>query len=456
MKIKKLIFSLVLCTLTKIYCQDGSLDTTFGPNQNGTVITPPTTFGGANFAEVFSIGLQSTGKIIAVGTSDIGSDIIAVLARYNTNGSLDTTFGTNGTTSISLGAGNDSLSTTLAIQTDDKIVVGDRAFIGGVEQFIVARLQANGSLDSSFGTGGISTLVIGTNSFITSVKIQADGKIVAGGRSTVSGVTSFTLARFNTNGTVDTSFGNPNGFVTFQFPGSTSSQIDSIAIQSDGKIVAAGRTTIGGVIQFAVARFNSDGSVDTTFGTGGAVTIPISTFSSITSVLIQPDSKILVGGTATINGSDTFAFARLLTNGSLDNSFGTGGIVDLPLSVFGAGTSFAELESITIQSNGKIIAGGSADPGGIQTFSLARLLINGSLDTSFGTNGIVNVLPLTLFGANPLDASINSILLQSDGKLLAGGLFDNISASNFALARFNILTSCFTNLTQAIIEKYGV
>jgi len=453
MKIKKIIFFSVLFStiITKIYCQQISLDTSFGPNHNGTVITPPANFGGTTFADATSVGLQSTGKIVASGIIDTNN--LAVVARYTKNGLLDTTFGTGGTTQLSSAP---TEITSLAVQTDDKVVVGYGGFVLGVEQFVVARLLANGTLDSSFGSGGFSSLIIGTVSFITSVKIQSDGKIVAGGRATTGGSARFALARFNTDGTVDTSFGSPNGFVTFQFPGATSSQINSIAIQSDGKIVAAGRATIGGVIQFAIARFNTDGSLDTSFGTGGAVTIPISpTFSEIFSVVIQPDNKIVVGGTANIGGTDTFAFARLLTNGSLDNSFGTGGIVTLPLSSFGTGTTSADLESIALQSNGKIIAGGSADPGGVLTFTLARLNSNGSLDSSFGINGIINVLPLTLFGPDPLDAGINSILLQPDGKIVAGGFFDSTTLTYLALARFGP-SGCVNSIAQAISEKYGV
>ncbi len=454
MFIKKIILSLILFSsiITKINCQDGSLDSTFGPNQNGTVITPPSAFIPVTSAAITSIALQSTGKIIASGEAGLTT---AAVARYTTSGILDTTFGTNGTTTITPPGVTLMFASYLAIQTDDKIVVGINGLKAGVQQFIVARLNPNGTLDTSFGSGGSTSLLIGTNSFITSIKIQSDGKIVAAGQATVSGVNQFAIARFNSDGSLDTSFGSPNGFVTFQIPGSTTSQINAIAIQSDGKIVASGQATIGGVVQFTVARFNSDGSLDTSFGNNGVFTFPLGTASAFTAVSIQSDNKIVLGGIAATPANE-FTLIRLQTNGTRDTSFGNAGIAIVPLSTFGSGTTSANLFSIAIQSDGKIVAGGEANPGGVTTFALARFTTNGILDNSFGQNGTVTVLPLTIFGPNPSSAVIANILIQPDGKIVAGGHFSSTTLSYFALARFNVTIGCFTNLTQAIIEKYGI
>jgi len=452
MFIKKIILSLILFSsiITKINCQDGTLDTTFGPNQNGTVITPPADFSGATFeAFINSIALQSNGKIIAGGATNANSLSFA-LARYNTNGFLDNSFGTAGTTTLSIGTA--SLINSLAIQSDDKIVAGGRATITGISQFALARFTSNGFPDSSFGTGGVVTLPISGASFsaINSIAIQSDGKIVAGGRAIIGGVQQFALARFTSNGSLDGSFGT-GGVVTLLI--GTFSNILSIAIQPDGKIVAGGFATIAGVQQFVVSRFNSDGSLDTSFGTGGSVTVPISSSSFIDSIAIQPNGKIVAGGISIESGIHTFAFARFNTNGSLDNSFGTNGITIIPASL---GSQISSGVSIALQSDGKIVAVGSGNPNGILTFVFTRLQTNGTIDTTFGSNGIVDVLPLTLFGANPLDAFSSQVLIQQNGKILAGGFFDDPSLEYFALVRLNVTLGCLTNLTQAIIEKYGI
>lgn len=452
---KKLILLLISLHLIteQSYCNDGTLDTTFGPNANGTVITPPSNFSATSNVAINSIALQSDGKIIAGGEANPAGVTTFALARYNTNGTLDTTFGSEGTVTQSVGT-SQSFINSVAIQSDGKIVAGGISNQAGIFSFTIARFDSNGSLDSSFGTAGIASVSIGTFSEITSIAIQSDGKIVAGGEAEVGGVEQFAIARFNSNGTLDTTFnssGSQPGVVTL--PIGTSSFINSIAIQSDGKIVAGGQGEAAGISQFALARFNSDGSLDSSFGNNGITTEALGTSSKIFAIAIQSNGKIVATGLGNLSGLSVIA--RFNTDGTLDNTFGTAGVLNITSSDFANATGTA-MFSVAIQSNSKIVVGGFANPGGADTFALVRVTANGVLDNSFGTNGTVFV-PLTLFGPNPTGASIASIQIDSDGRIVAAGEFNDPSLEYFALARFNVASpSCIVSLPQAIFDKYGV
>ncbi len=238
------------------YHSNGSLDTTFG--NGGLVTTDVTSF--LDTAE--GIALQADGKIVLVGTSiddNSQSRGRVAVARYNSNGSLDTTFGAGGIVTTNFGDSiNDNLPV-IAIRADGKIVLA-----GGADgNFALMRLNANGTVDTGFGTSGkVTTDFSGGNDFIRGIVIQADGKIVAGG----TGGDGFALARYDSNGNLDTSFGD-GGKVTTDFA-TVTDRGRAIAIQADGKIVVAGSANNN----FAVARYNANGSLDTTFSGDGKLT----------------------------------------------------------------------------------------------------------------------------------------------------------------------------------------
>jgi uncharacterized delta-60 repeat protein len=231
--------------------------------------------------------------------------------------------------------------------------------------------QSSGTLDISFGTGGrvttnfIDTAGINGGDQSRGMAVQIDGKIVAAGFSSLTGRGDFALARYNRDGTLDASFG-IGGTVTTDFAGGVDTAL-SVAIQADGKIVAAGSATINGISDFALARYNRDGTLDASFGAGGTVTTDFAGGAdNARSVAVQSDGKIVAAGRAVISGNSDFALARYTSNGTLDASFGTGGTVTTDFA--GAGD---QAFSVAVQKDGKIVAAGQAIVNGLD-FALAR------------------------------------------------------------------------------------
>jgi uncharacterized delta-60 repeat protein/uncharacterized repeat protein (TIGR01451 family) len=371
-----------------------------------------TDFGGSDSAE--AVAIQSDGKIVAVGgTFSFPSGDFA-LARYNADGSLDPSFGSGGKVTTDFG-GFDAASAAV-IQPDGRIVAAGRS---GSGDFALARYNTDGSLDTTFGNGGKLTTDFGGFDAAFGVALQADGKIVAAGQGGPGG--GFALARYNTDGSLDPSFGS-GGEVTTHFT-SGFEVVIAVAIQLDGKIVVTGQTFAGGFQQFALARYNTDGSLDTSFASGGIVATNFGFDSAFGGALaIQPDGKIVAAGRA---GTD-FLLARYNGDGSLDATFGSGGIVTTD---FG-GTVFDAAFGVALQSNGKIVAAGGTFNGFVgpsADFALARYNPDGSLDASFGSGGQVT----TDFGG--FDVA-RSVALQADGKIVAAGTGG--AGSDFALARY--------------------
>ena len=230
---------------------------------------------------------------------------------------------------------------------------------------------APGDLDSTFGTGGKVTTAIGSNSDARSVLVQSDGKIVAAGTSGNGSNNVFLAVRYNTGGSLDATFGT-GGKVTTSF-GSGYACANSAAVQSDGKIVAAGSYYMGGGAVFAVVRYNTDGSLDATFGMGGKVTTSIGFYADYgNSVALQSDGKIVVAG---VSNNDDIAVVRYNTDGSLDATFGTGGKVTTSI---GSGMDYGN--SVVLQSNGKIVVTGWSYNGSKNDFAVVRYNTDGSLD----------------------------------------------------------------------------
>src|SRR6266540_2032037 len=298
------------------------------------------------------------------------------------SGTLDVSFGTGG--KVTTDFGGPDLARAIAVQPDGKIVAAGVAFITGGGDFALARYNRDGTLDASFGTGGTVTtdFVAGSLDQAFSVAVQPDGKIVAVGLAVINGFSDFALARYNRDGTLDASFG-ADGRVTTDFAGA--SQAFSVAVQEDGKIVAAGQVSLGGDVDFALARYNRDGTLDASFGVGGRVTTDFGRSSDAAlSLALQPNGKIVAAGTTLISGGFDFALARYNGDGTLDASFGTLGTVTTDFA--GAGdVAF----SVALQPNGKIVAAGRAFISGGFDFALARYTSDGWLDASFGTGGTV-------------------------------------------------------------------
>ncbi|HET6771374.1 MAG TPA: delta-60 repeat domain-containing protein [Actinomycetota bacterium] len=421
------VVALVIAMANPAAAPPGDLDTTF--DGDGKVTTD---FAG-NPDNAFAVALQGDGKIVAAGETLVSGTTDFALARYNTDGSLDTTFGGDGKVTTDFAAGGDSASA-VAIQGDGKIVAAGFAIVSGNNDFALARYNTDGSLDTTFGgdlpfpvpgDGKVTTDFAGSQDLAHGVAIRADGKIVAAGQARVSGSDDFALARYNTDGSLDTTFGG-DGKVTTDFAGG-SDLAHGVAIQADGKIVAAGEALVSGTLDFALARYNTDGSLDTTFDGDGKVTTDFAgDFDVALAVAIQGDGKIVAAGGAVVAGFD-FALARYNTDGSLDPAFGGDGKVTTD---FGG---FDDAFAVAIQGDGKIVAAGSATVSATADFALARYKTDGSLDTIFSGDGKVT----TDFAGSSDQAS--AVAIQANGRIVAaGGTF--ISGNfDFALARYTCI-----------------
>jgi uncharacterized delta-60 repeat protein len=406
----------------------GDLDTTF--DGDGKVTTD---FAGSQDG-AGGVAIQGDGKIVAAGSAAVSASnrsltLDFALARYNTDGSLDTTFDGDGLV-ITDFAGDLDAASDVAIQGDGKIVALGRAYVSSTfdADFALARYNTDGSLDATFGTGGkVNTDFGGDFDLAFGVAIQGDGKIVAAGE-TDSGTEGFALARYTTDGSLDTTF-DGDGKVTTGFGGFD--EAFGVAIQGDGKIVAAGATFDFDpccTYDFALARYNTDGSLDATFGTGGKVTTDFgSDVEYASDVAIQGDGKIVAAGFTSSSANDDFALGRYNTDGSLDATFDGDGKVTTD---FAGESDIAE--GVAIQGDGKIVAAGCVNCfTGSVDFALARYNTDGSLDATFGTGGKV-----TTDFAGDSDFA-NAVAIQGDGKIVAaGGTHVSLNDNDFALARY--------------------
>jgi uncharacterized delta-60 repeat protein len=310
---------------------NGSLDKTF--SRDGLQATD---FAGA-VGVASDVALLPNGKIVAVGTATRGAGNFA-LARYNHNGSLDTSFSGDGKQTTDFGGDPEfgpEGATSVAIRRDGKIIA-----VGSSDgYFALARYNSNGSLDANFAGDGKQTDVGGR---AEGVAIQPDGKIVAVGFTD----TAFALARYNPSGFLDTSFSG-DGKQTTEFDNSTRAAAEDVALQPNGKIVAAGGG--GATGDFALARYNPNGSLDTSFSGDGRQTTNFGGYNGAYGIAIQDDHKIVLAGFT----RDDFGLARYNSKGLLDTSFSGDGkqTTDFGGDAEGAG-------GVALQANGKIVVAG--------------------------------------------------------------------------------------------------
>jgi uncharacterized delta-60 repeat protein len=400
----------------------GSLDRCFGATGKRS-----TRIGSS--AQAHAMAIQTDSKIVVAGFGSNGLNNDFALARYNTNGSLDTSFDLDGKVTTDFAAGMDA-AFAIKLQPDGKIVVAGQSFNGpNSTDFALARYNTNGSLDTTFSTDGkLTTDISGGSNSASALAIQSDGKIVVAGYVTVAGNSGssndFALARYTTTGDLDTTF-DTDGIVTTAI-GSSSDEAYALAIQNDGKIVAAGFTVAGdGTADFALTRYTTTGILDNSFYAGGKVTTAISAGNDYaTALAIQTDGKIVASG---FGGSNNFALARYTTNGFLDSTFDADGIVTTSTGIY-----ISDSRAMAIQTNGKIVVAGFSTNDGIKRdFGLARYTTTGALDTSFDTDGKV----ATAIGIG--EDRANAMVIQSDGKVVVAGITTVGSRKDFALARYN-------------------
>lgn len=417
---KKVLFSLLFVTIGSIAAnaQPGSLDLTYGNN-------------GVNFLDfggdevLSSSAMQSDGKIVAVGTTDANGDNDFLVVRINPDGSFDNSFGSGGQVVTDFNGYSDHAAA-VAIQSNGKILVAGAASYSGSADMAVVRYNSNGTLDNTFDLDGKVTINLGSiSNGANSIAIQTDNKIViggVGGSSTLS--FDFGLARLNSDGSLDNSFGNSGKVITPITP--PFNVIYQILLQNDGKIIAAGTGAAAGSFDFIVARYNPDGSLDSSFGSSGITQTAIGLVSDMAFAVAQDasDKIIAAGHSHDVINQEGFAMIRYNTDGSLDNTFGNNGIVTTQIS-----TQPDEIFTILIQPDGKYIVGGQADTGADMRHVLARYNPDGSLDNTFGQNGVF------LLDITPGDDFIQKILLQSDGKIFSGGVSFNGNDRDYTFVR---------------------
>lgn len=409
-------FALASSITNTLHAQSVSLDSSFG--NAGIVITPT-----PNSSEIISIAIQPDGKIVAAGYSNNLGGYHFQTARYNSDGTIDNNFGASGIVNTVID--NSDMPYCIALQMDGKIIVAGNIRANTSPPFkyhcAMVRYNMDGSLDNNFGIGGIvTTIVDSSEDGIASVSLQPDGKIVAGGYAG----NQFLLIRYKDDGTLDDNFG-MGGIVLTSIEWEAS--IYSIVLQNDGKIIATGTTGDITNFKFALARYNTDGTLDTGFSTVGTVITDIDSFfyDFATSIALLSDGKIVIAGYS----GDNIALAKYNTNGILDSNFGKGGKVSM--------NNFPPVSqnSLAIQSDGKIIVCGNTNitPSNSYGFSLTRFNTDGTPDSSFGVNG--NITTDIKTGHDYAQC----LSLQSDGKIVIGGSSRDSSTSpaNFTLVRFN-------------------
>ncbi len=438
---KKLIATILLiCTAMT---PQSLLDNTFG---NGGIVKTniSTNFGMSLTDGIFDTYLYPDGKILAAGQTDRNF----ALARYNVDGTLDVTFNPTGVGFVPPGTVKTALDATkydeiysIAVHPDGKIITCgyvEKSDDSNWKWIALVRYASDGSIDATFGTDGIVKIKVpvtgsfGHNSFGKKVFIISDKYLVVGYvENTLTGTKSdLFMARFNSDGTIDNTFGT-NGFVTTDLESNGIDKVSNAIQQADGKIVVVGSWQASGSssnpIFNAVVRFNSDGTLDTSFGTGGIVSHQfVGSFTikheEARAVVIQSDGKVVVAGVVTkeTNEMDFFVI-RYSSIGIIDNTFSSKGFIFVD---FNGNTD--QVYSMSMQTDGKfVVVGSSTDSNYLTDFSLARINSNGTLDKK-----------LNLDLSSISDAAY-SVFVQPDGKIVASGSTINGTFTDFALVRFN-------------------
>jgi uncharacterized delta-60 repeat protein len=378
------------------------------------------------------IAIQPDGKVVACSHAFTGNNSDWAISRTNANGTADTGFGTAGVFILDVtGAVSYDFCTALRVQSDGTILVlgkyiPNSTADSGPTSTALLRLTAAGQRDASFGTNGL-VLIPRTLGFQGSAPILLpDGKIAVAGFST-DAVSSPILARFNSDGTLDTTFA-PGGFIVY--PVATGAQVNGFLRQTDGKLVISGKL-LGGSTGVILLRMNNDGSPDAGFGTAGRVITALG-LGAMGNVVMQSDGKFVVPTTA-IDGK-SLVLLRYLANGTQDMTFGNAGFATANVTM-----NLGFLGSTAVQQNDKVIVVGGAFKNSNgptadgEDYALARFLPGGALDTAFGNGG-------TLISNLVTEESPNWVSLQPDGKIMVAGRAINWSGSqgtvSLVLARY--------------------
>ena len=424
-------------TTSNVRAADGAVDTTFGSSGSRTV-----NLGASDLA--YGGYLQSDGKMIVVGGARPGATEDFGVARFNSDGSVDTGFGTSGVYTLDVTAGRTDRATGVGVQSSGKIIVGGYTrSVTQSDNFTLIRLTATGALDTTFGTSGIFTLDFnGASDRAFCMKVLADDKILlAGWANNGSGDLDYAVIRVSADGALDTTFGTSGKAVVNV--GNVQDTANSITTDSQGRIILSGiSASSGGNYNYTVLRFTANGALDTTFDGDGIVASNFSgsTNDNFLGVAVDASDKIIAVGYS--SGTNSASIARFTTSGALDSTFNTTGyrLVDV------AGNTDQFL-AVRVQSDGKIVAGGTYVNGSTSDSVIARFTTAGALDSTFGSSGITTAS----FGAN--SDSIVALGFQSSNKIVAA-LSSGASSGteDFGVARFENAAATSAAITSATYD----
>jgi uncharacterized delta-60 repeat protein len=412
----------------------GDLDPSFG--SGGKVVSAFPT----GPAQAQAVVVDGSGRLLVAGFADVDANPSTesydfAVVRYNADGSLDSTFGVGGRATVPIGVGHD-IGRAVAVDSSGRIVVAGYANNGSNDDFALVRFNPDGTLDTSFGSGGKVTTAIGTyQDQAKGVAIDSSGKIIAAGSAWIDGNDDLALVRYNADGTLDGSFGS-GGKVTTNI--GAAEVVNAVALDGVGRIVVAGNTYGGGNSRSLVARYTATGAPDPSFGNGGIVTAATTTFDVWNALAIDPAGRIVAAGNVQPNGTD-MALARYLPTGVLDTSFGLDGTVITDIG--GGSVEFGN--GLAVDGVGRIVVAGVTSYGSINRFVLARYRPNGSLDPTFGFEGKV----ITNFGTS--QDQCNAATIDAVGRIVTVGYSWVDGGYKFAVARY--LTNDAPELTDAAV-----
>ncbi len=399
---------------------DGTLDKSFDADGRVAPIF------GTSYDYGLDIAIQGDGKILIVGQTQNGSNVDFGVARLNPDGTLDSSFDNDGLVVHSLESGSDT-GWSIALQVDGRILVAGRATPATSSQgFGMARLLTDGALDTSFDADGkVFTTFAGTSSSSARrVLPLPDGKILVAGSAVSSTDNDFAIARYNWDGTLDYTF-DFDGRLTIPM-GTSNDYLESIAVRPDGRVLLSGSVWNGVNYDMGVVSLNKNGSLDSSFGSGGKRTFSLSGGNDIPSASnLLPTGELVLTGSARGTTNIDFAAVRLLPNGDFDSQFGNNGV-----SIFPVGIDTDQSLGATVQNDGRIVMVGFSSLAGTRSFTVARLNANGTLDTSFSSDGLTAV---SVSGANDF---IRSMTLQADGNAIAVGGITNATSTLMSISRY--------------------
>lgn len=427
---------------TTAKAQNGLLDTSF--NHIG--------FQNTNFGQYHAslsvVKEAANGQLIVAGTVGNSSAKISYnffIARYNSNGSIDPSFGTAGSTIIDFASDNDAANTML-LQNDGKIIVAGKSTHNGNNNMAIVRLTSNGQLDSSFnGTGKLELDIQGGSEEVNAMNFQKDGKIILAGYGSSSGLNAALVMRINNNGTLDYTFGNNTGYKMYTFDGG--SYFTSCLTMSDGTIYLAGSSSYTSNEKIILAKLNYNGTPINTFGTNGQAELR-SEFGGPfigQSMHYNPfDKNLYLGGRNSIYP----CLLSITTDGTINTNFANKGVANLPFAELGLVRSF------TIDEKGDFILCGDVHNNltGQKGF-LMKMKADASADTSWASYGIADLNYMTNI-SNSYGIGMN---LQKDGKVLMVGFNNNQLAAHIARFNNNTITvadSIILNDNRSVYHLY--